>query len=59
MEENAYKVDLWARDEIQKLKRGAPSEEKLEEEHINRNISIFDTNSLEGLNSMKVLAIEY
>ena len=28
LEENAYKVDLWARDEIQKLKRGAPSEER-------------------------------
>ena len=62
LEEKAYKVDLWAREEIQKLK-GEGNSSFLEGtstvDQRNTNIIMFDTMGFEGLNSMKVLAIQH
>ena len=62
LEEKAYKVDLWACEEIQKL-NGEENSSFLEGtstvDQRNTNIIMFDTMGFEGLNSMKVLAIQY
>ena len=62
LEEKAYKVDLWACEEIQNIKGKANSsllEGTSAIDKRNTNISMFDTTGFEGLNSMKVLAIQH
>ena len=62
LEEKAYKVDLWACEEIQNIKGKANSsllEGTSAIDKRNTNICMFDTTGFEGLNSMKVLVIQH
>ena len=56
LEENAYKFDLWACEEIQKIKgkeNSSLSEGTSVGDQRNTNISKFDTTRFEGINYMK------
>jgi hypothetical protein len=64
-EENAYKTDLWERQEIKELKSQVqmlnsgppPLEDVPTEEH--PNINLFETTDIEGINAMRIMAIQH